>query len=89
MLKIQNGNPSLTPIEEVQNRSFGFVQNLASAAALDIVIKRLEEVELALSLFGEDESHEEIMPILIKDQKALEKAIIELAMLKSDEGISA
>jgi phage major head subunit gpT-like protein len=89
MLKTENENPKLTPIEKIQNDAFGFVQNLASAAALNLVIERLEEVEQAIENFEDDEEHRAIMPTLMEDKAALEKAIIDLAELKMDAGISA
>ena len=88
MLKLKEAS-ALTPIEAEMNKSFGFVNNLAEAAALSLILERLAEVELAIELYGDDEDHEPMMPIVRKDKLALEQAIVELANLKEAAGISA
>lgn len=89
MLKIPKEESALTPIEKELKKSFGFVQNLATAAALNIILMRLEEVELALELYEDDEDHEPMIRIVKQDKLALEEAIVELANLKEADGISA
>ena len=89
MLKIPKEESTLTPIEKELKKSFGFVQNLATAAALDIILARLAEVELALELYEDDEDHKPIIQIVKQDKIELEEALVGLADLKEADGISA
>jgi len=89
MLKIPKEESALTPIEKELKKSFGFVQNLATAAALDVILARLAEVELALELYEDDEDHKPIIRIIKQDKLELEEALVDLANLKEADGISA
>ena len=66
MLKTPEEEAGLTPIEKELNRSFGFVHNLAAAAALGLILERLAEAELAIDLYGDDEDHALMIPIVEK-----------------------
>ena len=83
----------LTPIEKELSRSFGFVRNLAIAAAFKLVLERLQEAETAIALWESDEElaadNAPIIPIVKKEIEDIEKAIVEFAELNLAMGISA
>ncbi len=92
MLKLSDPT-NLTPIEKEMNRSHDFVKNLAVTAALQSVISRLEEAEIALRCFEEDPEaaadHAAIIPIIKKEVAEAEIALVEFAKISAAHGISA
>ena len=84
---------SLTPIEKEMFKSYDFVRGLALSAALQIVLERLAEAEMAIELWEADEElaadNAPIIPIVKKEIEDIEKALVEFAELNLEMGISA